>query len=780
MLKEMNDLRFGEFTLDRHLRELRRGDAVLPVQGKAFDLLSFMAANPGRPLTKAELLDAVWPDTAVEESNLTQHVFQLRKVMASGADGPIKTLTGRGYQFVAEVAEIEALPKPKPAPAPAPTLAVEATATRVVLQHSVEEESDERSAWLPARGWWLAAAALLLALAGALGWHWRQRWLDRSGGAPVQVVLVPLAGTTGDAVLDKALTQALRMDLAQSPYVTLVPVSTVAARLKEMGRKPDEPMATETAREVCERTNSQSVLSGNIARIGQGFLVTAEASNCVDGAMLGQAKYEAARAEDLPRAIDKLAADLRQKLGESRRSIARFSAPLFQVNTPSLEALKAFTQGTQLGQEGKIPEAIALLKTAVAADPNFAAAHYNLAAAYGTVGDDLHEREAIAKAYSLKDTAGKQIQYGIMTMYEDDFTGDLYQLLRDYQSWADLYPESSQAWSGLSNTQRLLGMNAEALASQQRVVALLPHSQGMLANLAMGQTRAGDLKGARATCERAIHDNLDGDGLRARYLQLAYLLRDRALLEEQRAWEKAHPQAFIVLGVERQIAMAEGRFADARALIAREREIQHQQGFFGPDDERMKFAAVDLMQTGDLEAGKKMFLQSPVDTEEGQEVLGLVYAGNLPAAQAAVQAQDAKYPQATMRKLFWSPRTRAAIAMAQHRPADAAALLEIARPLDGIVRVLPWSRGNAYLAAGQPELAEKNYRSVIEHPELEPDSPYISLSWLGLGEALAAQGKRPEAIAAYQHFFALWAHADADAPHLKLAKEEFAQLQTTR
>ncbi len=775
MLKEMSSLQFGDFVLDRRLRELRRGDTVLSIPGKAFDLLSYMAANAGRPLTKSELLDAVWPETTVEESNLTQNVFLLRKVLGSGSDGPIKTLAGRGYQFAAEITEVEAAAQPNFGRRleDVQSLTMQATQTRVVVRHEVEEERGSGLRWP-----WVVLLLVVLAALGGLGWMWRQRWLDRSGGAPVQVVLAPMEGTTGDPILDRALVQALRMDLAQSPWVTLVPTSTVSARLTEMRHKPDEVMTAATAREVCERTNSQAVLSGNIAKVGQHFLLTEEASNCVDGSVLGQAKYEAVTAEGLPRAIDKLAANLRQKLGESHRSIARFSTPLFHDNTPSLEALKAFSQGTQLIREGKFTQAIGLLKTAVAADPNFASAYYNLAATYASIGDDLHLRESLLKAYSLKDTAMKPAQLAIETMYDSEYTGDMYELVRNFQSWVDMYPNSSQARSGLANAQADLGMDAEALASQLRTVELLPHSQGMLANLAMYQMKCGDLKGARATCERAIKDNLDGDGLRVRYLQLAYLLHDPALLKEQRAWEAAHPQALVVQRVETQIAMAEGRFADAHALLTRLRDLQRRQGLFGPDDEMVKFMAVDLMQAGDVEAGKKFFEQAPVDIEDGQQVLGLVYVGDIPAAQAGLRAMLAKYPKSTAEAVHWGPRTNAAIAMAQHKPAEAAALLEKTKPFDKLSIVITWHRGEAYLAAGQPVAAEKNFRSVIELARFDPPSFSIPLSWLGLGEALAAEGRKQEAIDAYQHFFTLWAHADPDALYLKQAKQEFAKLQS--
>ena len=206
MLKEMSNLQFGEFTLNLRLRELRRQDALLPVSGKAFDLLVYMASNPGRPLTKTELLDAVWPELAVEESNLSQNVFLLRKVLGSGADGPIKTLAGRGYQFAAEVMEVPAAtPVAEPVKESEPDisgfaqngttqdLTIEATRTRMVVQHDFEE----RVQWTFSRSTKVGAAILLVAAAGAVGWFGWQHWLNKTGGDPVKVVLTSLSGTTG-------------------------------------------------------------------------------------------------------------------------------------------------------------------------------------------------------------------------------------------------------------------------------------------------------------------------------------------------------------------------------------------------------------------------------------------------------------------------------------------------------------------------------------------------------------------------------------------------------
>jgi DNA-binding winged helix-turn-helix (wHTH) protein/tetratricopeptide (TPR) repeat protein len=780
-------LRFYGYEIDRARWRLSWRDEPLQLNRKTFDLLLYLVDHADRVVGKDELLRTLWPESFVEESNLTQHVFLLRKALSRHVSGTkiIETVPGRGYRFAVAVTAVETETQPKE---DLVIFSASESIARITLEEEIETSDqtpqdlvvDQPMPTPPFRSrrrYWITGGAVAVAALCVAGWFGWQRWLDHTGGPPVQLVITPMEGTTGDAVLDKALTQALRMDLGQSPYVSVVPMSTVQTTLTQMRHKPDEVMTPAIAREVCERTNSQSVLSGNVAKIGQHFLITEEASSCVDGTVLGQAKYEAESAEDLPHIIDKVAATLRRKLGESRRSISRFSMPLFHDNTPSLEALKAFTLGTQLIREGKIPESIALLKNAVAADPQFASAYYNLAAAYGTAGDDLHVRESIAKAYSLKDTAMKPTQFAITTMYASQYTGDMYELVRSFQSWVDLYPNSSQAWSGLANAQRDLGMDSEALASQQHTVELLPHSQGMLANLSMDQLRNGDTQGALATCERAIHNNLDGDGIRVRYLNVAYLLRDEALLRAQRAWFAEHPQAMQVLLVETEIAMAEGRFKDAHRLIARTYDLYHQLGLSGPDNERVKFEAVDLMQSGDVEEGKKIFQQGPVDIENGQEVLGLVYTGDIAVAQSDLHVMEVKYPQATMINLFWVPRTKAAIAMAEHKPAEAAALLETARPFDKTNLVIPWQRGKAYLAAGQPDAAEKDFRSVVSHPGYDPTSPYISLSWLGLGQALAAEGNRPAAIDAYQHFLTLWAHADPDAKFLQQAKQEFAALQ---
>src|SRR5262245_58846506 len=98
---------FGSFRIDVGNRLLYQGSEVVQLQIKTFDLLLLLVESEGRVLEKAELMNRVWPDTAVEESNLTQHIYILRKLFSAEPEGGkyIKTIPRRGYRLVARVNE---------------------------------------------------------------------------------------------------------------------------------------------------------------------------------------------------------------------------------------------------------------------------------------------------------------------------------------------------------------------------------------------------------------------------------------------------------------------------------------------------------------------------------------------------------------------------------------------------------------------------------------------------------------------------------------------------
>src|SRR5687768_18280195 len=107
---------FGDFRLDASERVLSRRGVTVPLTPKAIDLLLALVEQPGRLLDKETLLKTVWPDTFVEENNLADNIFKLRRVLGEGEHGPkfIETVPKRGYRFVADVRAAGPLTEPGP------------------------------------------------------------------------------------------------------------------------------------------------------------------------------------------------------------------------------------------------------------------------------------------------------------------------------------------------------------------------------------------------------------------------------------------------------------------------------------------------------------------------------------------------------------------------------------------------------------------------------------------------------------------------------------------
>ena len=98
---------FDSFTLLQEMRVLSCGGAPVPLMSKAFDTLVLLVENRDRVVTKDELLRTIWPDVIVEEGNLTQQVFLIRKALGDTAQQPryIATVPGHGYRFTGRVKE---------------------------------------------------------------------------------------------------------------------------------------------------------------------------------------------------------------------------------------------------------------------------------------------------------------------------------------------------------------------------------------------------------------------------------------------------------------------------------------------------------------------------------------------------------------------------------------------------------------------------------------------------------------------------------------------------
>ena len=191
------------------------------------------------------------------------------------------------------------------------------------------------------------------------------------------ILLAEVANSTGDAIFDDTLTQAVLVKLDESPFLNVVTDDRIQQTLRLMGRPPDTRVTTALGREICERLSLKAMVAGTIASFGSQYIITLTATNCQTGGAIARAEHEAASKEGVLRALGSTVATLRSKLGESLASIEKFNAPLEEATTSSLEALKAYSLGHRLNAAAAGRAAAGHLKRAIEIDPSFAGRIYN-------------------------------------------------------------------------------------------------------------------------------------------------------------------------------------------------------------------------------------------------------------------------------------------------------------------------------------------------------------------------------------------------------------------
>ena len=242
------------------------------------------------------------------------------------------------------------------------------------------------------------------------------------------ILLTDFVNTTGDAVFDGTLKQALAVQLEQSPYLNVFPQERVRDTLKFMGRSPDERLTPDLARDICQREGIKAVMNGTISNIGTQYVVDVNAVNCQTGDSLAHEQIPADKKEQVLGAVGKAASSLRGKLGESLASVQKFDAPIEEATTSSLEALKAFSLGEAERDKGDEFGAIPFYKRAIELDPNFAVAYARVGQAYANNGQEELAIENTKQAFERRDRTSELEKLYISTHYYDIVTGEARQV----------------------------------------------------------------------------------------------------------------------------------------------------------------------------------------------------------------------------------------------------------------------------------------------------------------------------------------------------------------
>jgi TolB-like protein/DNA-binding winged helix-turn-helix (wHTH) protein/Flp pilus assembly protein TadD len=397
-IKELYD--FGPFRLDASRRLVSRGDQALPLTSKTFETLLVLVRNHDRVMAKQELMEALWPDSFVEEVNLAQSVSALRKALGEtpGENLYIATIPGKGYRFVAQVHEVKSAKRGID-----DAIVVERhTHARVVIREEREEESGhlvrENLALPPAGGLlvtWRRAAAMGILLAGLLAagiYFWKTRAAAVPEEAGHSLAVLPfqsLAGAPDDEHLGLGVADAVITKLSNLRQLPVRPTDVV---IRYAGPKVD-PM--QAAREM----GVDSLLSGKIQKAGDRIRVTVQLVRVRDGRPLWAQTFDE-NFTGIFAVEDSISEKVVQALAINLAS--QDKQRLERHYTENIDAYRNYLQGRYaeftFTREG-MNKAIEYFGRAIADDPSYALAYAGLADAYTTESDWLlSPREALPKA----------------------------------------------------------------------------------------------------------------------------------------------------------------------------------------------------------------------------------------------------------------------------------------------------------------------------------------------------------------------------------------------
>ncbi|UCC82683.1 MAG: tetratricopeptide repeat protein [Gemmatimonadota bacterium] len=265
-----------------------------------------------------------------------------------------------------------------------------------------------------------------------------------------RLIVADFENNTDDPLLGQAAAEAFRIDLSQSTIVTVVDPAFVGQVLRRMGIDQERELDLDLAREVAIREGIKAVVAGDITRVGGGFQLAAQLVSAQDGSVLVPFRETASDSTEIIDAIDRLSSSLRERIGESLKTI-RASEPLDRVSTTSLEALRKYSQAVRVIEQGDNERGIALLEEAVALDTAFAMAYRKLGVTLRNIGQDPGRgREALTQAFEHRDRLTERERYLTEGSYYWGVAGDNDAARTAYESLLDIYPDDPWAMNNLA------------------------------------------------------------------------------------------------------------------------------------------------------------------------------------------------------------------------------------------------------------------------------------------------------------------------------------------
>ena len=516
---------FGPFVLDPGERLLRHGTERMELPPRAFDTLLVLVENSGRLLEKDALMRTVWRDTVVEENNLSQVVYLVRKALRDGEDGGryIETVPRRGYRFVGEVREFEAnLPGngnghnggngrethssssgssssgSSGGLAASPVVEVASSGSEVD-PHPVSAarangfgtpvpRSAARRGWITGLVGGLAVIALVVLVVGA---GWKHRLFGEPGPTSIRsVAVLPMQNLSNDPNQEyfvDGMTDELITDLAQLHDLKVVSKTSI---MRYKGTRLPLP-------QIGRELGVDAVVEGSVLRSGDRVRITAQLirtatdrniwAESYDGDLKDVLSLQARVAEEITNQV---------KLNLSAEESGRLRRP----RAVNMEAFDLYLHGRYALNQRNVQgfrEAVKYFNQAIEKDSEFALAYSGLAdchtllTLYGAEVSNMVEAEAAGeKALQLDSTLAEAHTSlaAVKVLHDWDWQG----AEQEFQRAIQLNPNLARAHHWYGNL--LLGpegRHEEAIAELERARELDPLSLIINADVGFGYYLAG-------------------------------------------------------------------------------------------------------------------------------------------------------------------------------------------------------------------------------------------------------------------------------------------------
>jgi eukaryotic-like serine/threonine-protein kinase len=498
-MKPEGVFQFGKFQIDPRSRTLRRGKTTVALNFRTFDVLLYFVQNPGKVLTREELLNSVWADALVDENSLAQSISALRRALDEkpGDNNYIATLPGRGYQFVASVqvvaAENLAVVPDAAAAGPGPSGLLYQQQT---IRTSVITE-DRQQLSLPApprRGGVRLVTVLAIALIAVSGiYAWKQIYRAppanpanpaaiRSPGpflAARRSIAVlgfrNLSGRPEEAWLSMALAEMLSTEMEAGEKLRLVSGEDVARTKLDLPLADADSLSRNTLARLHKDLDSDLIVLGSYTALsgksGTRIRLDLHLQDTVAGETIADVAVVGSEAE-LFDMMSQAGSRLREKLGVE--AVSPVEAVSVRASSPSnRDAARLYAEGLARLRVFDALEARDLLQQAIAADPKYSLAHSALAEAWSRLGYDKKAQPEARQAYELAANLSREDRLVVEGRYRE-IDHQYEKAIEIYRTLFTLFPDNLDYGLKLAEVEVRDSKGHDALATVESLRKLAP------------------------------------------------------------------------------------------------------------------------------------------------------------------------------------------------------------------------------------------------------------------------------------------------------------------